>query len=143
MVQGDHPAVVGGPLIGADPEQPPHGAGHTHEETAGAAGSVGLADAVGARAGLAVVPALGGAAPASGAEHAGPAEVELVQGRRVPLLTGGLPARLQALVGLAARQTVGAPHVPGPQAVCPGHPGGGEQRLLTGQEADLADRGGT
>ena len=67
---------------------------------------MGLADALGVGAVVAAVPALGGAGDALGAQDPGAAQVELVQGDGVGVLTSGLPSGLEALVGLLAGQTV-------------------------------------
>ena len=140
VVQGDDAAIIGGPLVGADTEEMTHETCDGQEEAAGRAGRVRLADTVGVRTVVAVVPPLGGPLNALGTEHAGAPEVELVQGDRVSLLPRGLPPRLEALVGFAFGQTVGAGDVAGADPVGPGHPGRGEEGVLPRQELQLADR---
>ena len=101
-----------------------------------------LADAVGIGSVLAVVPPLSSPLNALGTEHACAPQVELVQGNRVPLLARGLPAGLEALVGLTPGQVVGTAEVAGAKAVGPGHPWRSEEGALPRQELQLADRRG-
>ena len=144
VVERDDAPVVGRPLIGADAEDAAQRTGERNEEPASGAGGVGLAHAVGLRAVLALVPAAGGAPHALGGQHAGPPEVEGVHARGVALLIArGLPAGFEALVGLAAGQTVGAGDVAGAQALRPGDPGRGENGVLAGKQLQFTDRGRT
>ena len=142
VVQGDDAAVVGGPLVGAHTEDGAQGASHRHEEAAGRAGGVGLADTLGLGAVVAAVPALGGTGDALSAQDPGAAQVELIQGDGVGVLAGGLPPGLEALVGLLAGEAVGAGDVAGFEALGPWDPGGREEGLLAGEELHLADGGG-
>ena len=142
VVQGNDAAVVGGPLVGTDAEDGAQGTGHGHEEAAGGAGGVGLAHTLGVGAVVSAVPALGSAGDALGAQDAGAAQVELVQGDGVGVLASGLPPGFEALVGLLAGQAVGAGDVTGFEAVGPRDPGGSEESLLSGEELHLADSGG-
>ena len=103
---------------------------------------MGLADALSLGAVVAAVPALGGAGDALSAQDSGTAQVELVQGDGVGVLTSGLPPGLEALVGLLAGQAVRAGDVAGFEALGPRDPSGREEGLLTGEELHLADGGG-
>ena len=144
VIQGDHAAVVSGPLVGAHAEHGAHGPGQAQQEAAGGAWGVSLAHAVGVRAMITVVPALGGLFDTFGAQDPGAPQVELIQGDSITLLlAGGLPSGLKTLVGLALGQAIGAGDITGHKPIRPGDPGRRQQRILTGQELHFTNSGGT
>lgn len=147
VVQVHHATVGRRPLVGAHPELAAQGPGELGEEAAaGAVRRDGAATAASgglARAEVALEPALCGVAAALRGEHPGTTQAELPQGDAIlVLVAGGLIALLEPLVLLVEGQQIVGTDVRGLQPLGPGLPVGGEDRLLTGQQRALGDRGG-
>jgi len=137
VLDRDHPAVGGGELVGAHAERRLQRTAEGDQKAAAAAGGRCLLGHRAVRAELGVVPALGGIEPAGAGEHPGPAEAEF-EGDLLDLGVAGVGvAGHQPRVVRGGRQQVAGAEVAGLQALAPGHPGGGEQRPVAGQQHHL------